>query len=169
MIILICIFNVKSILHKTSDIFWTVIANQLDREEKEREEKIANNEIVRGKDTVLVWNNLYEIGHFSDGKHLSIKTGDINDNILEKIYSYKVSKNKLYICSEEGYAVIDDNNFCKVFVTVPAVNFVNGYSEDEYGNRLYISRFVEDEHIMYLENYDDFSENERKMFNRLDG
>jgi hypothetical protein len=166
LLILICVLNIKPILNKASDTFWDVISNQLEKEEKEREEMTANHEIVRGKDTVLIWNNMYEIGHFSDGNHLSIQTENISDNILEKISKYKVRKKKLYIKSEEGYAVIDENNICRVFITVPADDFVNGYSEDEYGNRTYISRFIEDEHIIYLESYDDFSEDERKIFGK---
>ena len=67
-------------------------SNQLAKEESERMEKIENGEIVRGKGTILIWENMYVIGHYSDGERLSIETKDVNEAILKKLSSIKRKK-----------------------------------------------------------------------------
>lgn len=163
-------FSFKPLLNIASNSFWNFIAEELDKEEQARMEKIANGEIVAGKDTVLIWENKYEIGHFPNGNHLvTHRNGSIGllDVVLEKITNYKVKKEKLYIVSEEGYAVIDKNNLCKVYVTVPEDKFINGYTIDEQGNKSYISRYIENDNIQYLSGFDEFSENEQKLLKKL--
>ena len=159
--------SIKPILNYTSNAFWGFISNQLDKEETERMEKIENGEIVRGKDTILIWENMYVIGHYSDGNHLSIESKDVNETILKKVVKHRKKKEKLYIVSDEGYAVIDKNNQCRVFITVADEEFVNGYTEDADGNRTYISRKIESANIEYLSEYELFSEEEKDMFEKL--
>ena len=149
------------------NVFWDFLRNQFDKEETERIKKIENGELVRGKDTILIWENMYEIWHNYDGNNLSIYENKISHNILEKIEGYKVKKDKLYIVSKEGYAVIDKNNLCKVFITVPDEDFVNGYSIDEQGNKEYYTRYIENTHIQYLSKFDKYTDEEQEMFNKL--
>lgn len=163
----ILIFNLRPLPKITSDSFWNFIAEQFEKEEQERRQRIENGEIVAGKDTVLIWEDKYEIGHFYDGNHLEIYRNSLFDTVLKNVTAYKVKKEKLYIVSEEGYAVINKDNICTVYVTVPPNEFVNGYSLDKDGNRSYISRYIEDENIQYLSDFDEFSEEEQEMLNKL--
>ena len=158
---------IKPTMNYTSNIFWNFVGNQLDKEENKRLEAIENGEIVRGKDTVLVWKNMYVIGHYSDGNDLSIETKEIDGTILKKVVEYKKKNGKLYIVSDEEYAVIDKNNLCRVFITVDYEKFVNGYTEDADGNRTYISRKIECENIEYLSEYDNFSSKEKDLFKKM--
>ena len=73
----------------------------------------------------------------------------------------------IYIVSEEGYAIIGPDKLCRVFVTVEPDKFTNGYSIDKNGNRKYISRFIKDKHIRYLNKFDEFSKEERLAFEKI--
>ena len=110
---------------------------------------------------------MYVIGHYPDSDHLGIKTKEISDVILQKVLKHKVKKKKLYITSDEGYAVIDKNNLCRVYITIPEKEFVEEYSKDSQGNLIYRSRRIEDEHIQYLSDFDEFSEEEKAILNKL--
>ena len=75
---------------------------------------------------------------------------------------------KLYVLSDEGYAVIDKNNLCRVCVTVPDDEFVNGYTVDDAGNEIPISRYIENENVIYLKSYSEFTGEERKVFEKME-
>ena len=160
--------SIKPITNAVSDRFWGFVTKEWDKEEQERIRRVENGEIVRGKDTILIWENMYVIGHYPDSNHLGIKTKEVSDVILEKVLKHKVKKKKLYIVSGEGYAVIDKNNICRVYITIPDDEFVEEYSKDSQGNLLYRSRRIDDEHIKYLSDFYEFSEEELKIFYRLD-
>ena len=135
---------------------------------EERQKIIENGGIVAGKDTVKIWNDRYEILRHMEENHLSVHLGRYDDEtVLESIEKYDTRKGKLYIISKEGYAVIDENNICRVFVTVPPNEFVSGYTEDKYGNREYFSRKLESEYIVYLDEFEDFSKDEIDYFEKL--
>ena len=151
---------INSYIKKT---FVNIILTQMDKEEAQRQKRIENNEIVAGKDTALIWENTYEIWNHMGEKYISIETVEPTGVILKKITKYKKTKDKLYIVSEEGYAVIDKNKLCRVFVTVPDEEFVNGYSEDKEGNCTYFSRRIENKYIKYLSDFDEFSKEEKDM------
>lgn len=131
------------------------VCRQLDKEEEERQRKIANGEIVSGKDTVCIWGNMFEIGHYPSGNHLEIYTDGLRKPVLRKVTKHKAVKKKLYILSEEGYAVIDEDNLCRALVTAP---------EDESNCE---KRSDENEYIRYLSDFDEFSEDEQAVFNKL--
>ena len=97
----------------------------------------------------------------------SIETKESSGVILENIEDYRKLKNKLYITSEEGYAIVDKDKLCRVFVKVPGEEFVSGYSEDKEGNRTYISRRIENKYIKYLSSFEEFSEEEREILKLL--
>ena len=78
-----------------------------------------------------------------------------------------MKKDKLYILSDEGYVTVDENNFCKVFITVPKEEFTSGYSVDENGNKTYFYRLVEDGKIVYLPSFEKFTEEEQKVLNKM--
>ena len=170
--ILLCFISacsIKSVTNAMSDRFWGFVAEQMDKEEQKRAEKNANGEIVPGKDTVLIWKNMYEVWHNYDGDYLSIESKEIHDVVLKKVKKdkIKVKKKKLYIISEEGYAIIDENNLSRVYIAIPESEFVEEYSKDSQGNLLYRSRRIEDEHIQYLSDFSDYSIEEQKTLNSL--
>lgn len=168
MLIIALMLSIKPILKWSSDSFWNFVVTQFDKEEKERQQRVENGEIVRGNDTILIWENMYVIGHYYDSNHLNMEGNGVSNIILEKVKKHKVKKKKLYILSEEGYAIIDKSNICRVFITVPKEDFVNGYSTDNEGIQHPISRFVSDEHVQYLSSYDDFATEEKAVFEKME-
>ena len=166
-LIIASMLSIKQTLSWSSNAFWNFVATQFDKEEEERQQMVENGEIVRGKDTILIWENLYEICHYYDSNHLEITSNGISYDILEKVTKHKVKENKLYVLSEEGYAVVDKNNICRIFITVPEKDFVNGYSVDEQGNKHYYTRYIENEYVQYISQFNEYSEEEQKIFNKL--
>ena len=98
-LLLIC---VKPIVNFVGDLFWEFVAVQLDKEEQLRLQKIENDEIIRGKDTVLIWGNKFEIWNHGNEKRLSIETEGVSENILKKVTDFKVIDEQLYIVSDGG-------------------------------------------------------------------
>ncbi len=150
-----------------SGIFWDGVSKQLQAEEKEREENAARGEIIQGRDTIMIWNNIYELGHYYDGIHLDIQTDNDAGCLLEGVWKHKVINESLYIISDEGYAVINKDNVCKILLTVPDNEYVSGYNTDEDGSIHYISRYFDDERVQYLTEFDLFSETEQRCFKEL--
>ena len=166
--IIIALFSAKPIFEFSTNAFWNFVAEQFEKEEQERLEAIERGEIIIGKDTMLVWNNKYVLYHQAGNDTLCIHYEDGNEeSIIGKVTKYKKKKGLLYILSDEGYVVIDDNNLCRAHITIPKEEFVSGYYEDENGKRIYISRFIEDANIRYLVSFNDFSENEQKIFKKM--
>lgn len=167
-LIIALMLSVKPMLSWSSNFFREFVVSQFNKEEKERQQRVENGEIVRGKDTVLIWENMYVIGHYYDSNHLNMEVNGVSNIILEKVKKHKVKKKKLYILSEEGYAIIDKSNICRVFVTIPKEDFVNGYSIDNEGIKHPISRFVNDKHVQYLSSYDNFAMEEKEVFEKME-
>ena len=63
--------------------------------------------------------------------------------------------------------MLDENNQCRVFITVADEDFVKGYTEEAGGNRTYISRKIESTNIEYLSEYEFFSTEEKDMFENI--
>ena len=167
-VIITVLFSAKPILEFSTNAFWNFVAEQLEKEEQERLAAIERGEIIIGKDTMLVWNDKYVLYHQAGDDTLCIHYEDGNsESIIGKVTKYKKKKDVLYILSHEGYVVIDDDNLCRVHITIPKEEFVRGYGEDENGKRTYISQFIDDANIKYLESFNDFSENEQKMFEKM--
>ena len=58
-------------------------------------------------------------------------------------------------------------NRCKLYITVSPDEFISGYSIDDQGVKHEKSRFVNDEHIQYLSEYDDFTDEEKEIFEKM--
>ena len=167
-IIIIALFSAKPIFTFSTNIFWNFVAEQFEKEEQERLDAIERGEIIIGKDTMLVWNDKYVLYHQAGNDTLCIHYKDGNEeSIIGKVTQYKKKKGALYILSDEGYVVIDDNNLCRVHMTIPKEEFVSGYYEDNDGKRTYISRFINDTNIKYLDSFNAFSEDEQKIFENM--
>ncbi len=141
----------ESLKEKASDVFWGAISAQFEREEAARLKKIENHEVVRGRDTVAVWGKHYDIGKTISGNHLSVVIEDAEGVILDSVTHRDSKGGYYYVISEEGYAVIDKNDYCRVCLTV---------SEEERDK-------IESKYIEYLDSYEEFSEKERKYFDKL--
>lgn len=85
--------------------------------------------------------------------------------VLKNVTKHRRKGNYYYIKSDEGYAIVDiESEISRVFVTVPQNEFVKySGSVDENGEKIYRSRFIEDRHIVYLDSFEDFSENEKQI------
>lgn len=166
-VVMVMVFNVNNISKNISNIFWNVVGQQLDKEETKWKDYPYGRP---GKDTV------YWIG---DGKFQLLKSVDDRElcmydenkmlrTLLKDVVDYKVKEKLLYVISAEGYGIIDESeNICRLFIVVEDSQYISGWSEDEEGNRKYISRYLNDTHITYLKSYDEFSGNERAIFERM--
>ena len=144
----VSLLRIESVQNKATDVFWDVISYQWDSEEAVRQEKIKKHEVVRGKDTVYIWNNHYHILNHMGEKRFSIKIEDASGNLLRQVSAFDVNKGQFYVISEDGYSVIDKNNRCRVFLLT--------------GRNMIESKYIE-----YLSSYEDFSEKERKHFDKM--
>ncbi|MBQ7718790.1 MAG: hypothetical protein IJT38_05765 [Clostridia bacterium] len=124
--------------------------------------------IGRGRDTVLVWNDTYDIGHYVDGNHLFIwETKESYYKVLSNIKKHKVIWGKLYIVAEDGYAVIDKKDFCRIFLTTPDEEYVKKVGYDRTGNPIYVSKKVDNDLIEYIVDFTDYSDKEQKILKQL--
>lgn len=157
-IILIIAFNIKPIMRYTSEFFWDFVCEQLDKEEAERQKRIEAGLPIRGKDTALIWRDKYDICKSSNTKLLMIYIDGDEQVVLDKVKDFDVYNKTLYVLSDDGYAVIDNENNCRVFIFTPKEELE--YTSQHYGS-------IEDEHIKYLSSYEEFSKNEREIFEKL--
>lgn len=139
-------------------IFWNLIDLQFEKEEAEREKRIETGLPVRGKDTVLAWQDKYDICKSSSTKLLMIYIDGDTQVVLDKVKDFDIYKRTLYVLSDDGYAVIDNKNNCRVYIFTPKEELE--YSTQHYGS-------IDDEHIRYLSSYEEFSKSEREIFERL--
>ena len=111
-----------------------------------------------GKDTVcIVGNGKFSLLKTTEGVHLSMHTSEDNthtDALLAFVNNYKKKNNKLYVYSDEGYCVVDiKSNTAKVLITVEKQYFSNLVGENEA--------------VTYLSSYDEFSAEDKKVFEKL--
>ncbi len=139
-------------------IFWNLIDLQFEKEEAEREKRIKTRLPVRGKDTALIWRDKYDICKSSGTKLLRIYIDGDTQVVLDKVKDFDINKKTLYVLSDDGYAVIDNKNNCRVFIFKPKEELE--YSTQHYGS-------IDDEHIRYLSSYEEFSKSEREIFEKL--
>lgn len=166
-VIVIMSINFKSISTTVSDKLWGLLAEQFEKEEKAREESKYGG---IGKDTIIsLGDGKFSIGKFADDKVFVMYNEDKTiESLLRKVLKYRETKGKLYVISDEGYGIADgETNTCKLFVSVPPEQFTSGYTIDSEGVRHSISRFLSDEHVEYLNSYDEFSNEEQKVFEKM--
>ena len=167
-VIIVVLLSAKPLFEYTYNVVWNFIAEQFEKEEQERMVALERGEIITGKDTMLVWNNKYVLYHQDGDDTLCIHYDDGNEeDIIGNVTKYKKKRDTLYLISDEGYVTIDENNLCRVYISVPKDEFVRGYSEDENGKRTYISNFIVDENIEYLDSFNDFSTDEQGVFENM--
>ncbi len=125
-----------------------------------------------GRDTVLL---------FCEGKFQILRQGDENvlvvfqikksgvaDILLHNVNKYKTQNDVLYLTSEEGFGIIDATScICRLYITVPEEEYVSGYYVDKAGEKHTISRKIESDAVEYLESYDEFTIDERAVFDSM--
>lgn len=121
-----------------------------------------------GKDSVFIWQNgVFQIGHYSSGNHLEFHENNVIKTILKNVNSYETKDGKFYVVTQEGYAIIDKENIAKVFVLVPENEYINGYSINENGEKEPYSRRIDNVKIKYIMSFDEFTEMEQAILNKM--
>ena len=158
------------IREKAGNMLLNAIVRELDKEEAERLERIENHMVVIGRDTVKVWGDHYNIGKATNPYtieqegNLWIVIEDAEDVIFGGVTQFDDEDGKFYVISREGYAIVDSNDYCRVYITVPKEEFEMGYGTDKNGNKVYYHDYVESKYVKYLDSYDEFSKEEREFF-----
>ena len=147
-ILSVSLLTINPVREKMGQIIWNWVVHQLDKEEAERIEKMERHEVVRGKDTAYIWNKHYEVWSQSGDKYFGIETPETSGVLLLKAYLIDTYKEQFYVVAKDGYAVVDRNNLCKIFLLT---------NTDE----------VESKYIKYLTSYEEFSEEEQKHFSKM--
>ena len=147
-ILSVSLLTINPVREKMGQIIWNWVVHQLDKEEAERIEKMERHEVVRGKDTAYIWNKHYEVWSQSGDKYFGIETPETSDVLLLKAYLIDTYKEQFYVVAKDGYAVVDRNNLCRIFLLTDA---------DE----------VESKYIKYFTSYEEFSEEEQKHFSKM--
>lgn len=166
-------FNAETLVEKWMEFTYDkFIGPEWEKIEAENQKKIENGEPVAGKDTRLIWGKMYHIAKYYDGvkerEDLTFSTKEARGRVLNRIIGYKKENGKLYVYSEEGYAVIDNNNLCRVYMIIPPEVYANGDWTDMYGRRHSYSKVEDCDKIQYLSSYEEYSENERQSFRELE-
>ena len=124
------------------------LLDEMLQESAERKARIANGEdveMITGWDTFYEKDNLYYMSKvgLSNTKIFEIYENKSLQTILDRVEDYSVKKDGyVYIISYEGYAIIDDKNQCRVYITVPMDKFVEKkeYEISPEGERRFYSR-----------------------------
>ena len=116
-------------------------------------------------------NEKLETEKFHINHNLELQKADSAIIILENITKYEVIEDKVYMCSEDGYAVISENGTATIYI-----NNYNSEANTESnrdaeicrnGKRIVFSKRYNDPNIMYLENFEEFSDGDRKNFAKI--
>ena len=108
-----------------------------------------------GKDEVaIVGEGMYRVGYHQD-RYLLYLSHSI-DYLLRKGIHFKLENSNLYFYSEEGFAVVyAESNLCKLFIPDSAKR--NETTNDNPENKL----------IVYLDSFDEFTDYEQEMLNKV--
>lgn len=124
-----------------------------------------------GRDTMFIIN---------DGKYQVQKSGrddvllicfkdDTDSVILEDVRKYKTIKHDTYIYSDNGFAVVYEDNTCKLFLTYDEEEMEREYSIDENGVAHDFMRGIRRAYpdVKLLNSFDEFTEQEQKELLKL--
>ena len=161
--VIVCISSLIFVMIKfdiperATKLFWKKISFELSREGTERFAKACYD-----TDVLCLWEDgTFFISEYRGDKMLSIviTVGEYGNSELDKVFigvtEYKKKNGKFYVIADEGYAVIDKNNICRAFI----IEECESYRRDKY---------IEDDLVIYLETKDDFSKEERAIFDKMD-
>lgn len=140
-------------------VFWNLVDIRLEKEEAKREARSEAGLPVRGKDTMLIWRDKYDICKAAETIVLRAHTDSGAQVVLDNVRVFEVEKQTLYVRSDDGYAVIDDENCCRVYIATSKED--PEYSAQHYGS-------IDDTDIRHLNAYEEFSDSEKEVFARLE-
>lgn len=150
---IVLLLNIKPILQYVNHAIMQAISAKMDAEEEDRARRAAEGHIIEGRDTFAIWNDTYAIMRYSVPSLYYRYTpyGQYADYacLLENVTEYKTTKHNLYVWSDDGCAVVDENNLCRL------------YTEKD------TTDISDCEAIRCLSSFDEFSEEERKQLNKL--
>ena len=167
-VIIVMGINIKTISNSVSDRFWGFIAQQLEKEEQARQESPYPGSF--GKDTVIfMGDGKFCISNVVNEKQLIMYNENSPlDVLLSNITEYKKNKDILYVIGIEGFGIVDGKtNMCRLLITIPDEEYIDGYAIDVNGEKHYKSRYIDDPYVTYLSSYEEFTENERKIFDKM--
>lgn len=143
------------------------ISKAFDEFEEERQKAIENKEPFPGRDTKIIWGKMYDISDYSGNVILTILNKEIDEDVLGNIRNFEKVDGKLYIVSDDGYAVINEENVCRLYVTLTEEEFEKGYREDANGEKIPCKKHVDYEKIVYLNSFEEFFDSEQKILKKL--
>ena len=106
------------------------------------------------KDDVFVSkpNGKFNISKLVSGNILFVFTDGGNEDILDRVTDYKRSGDEVYVYSDDGYCIIDENNnTAEILLTLP-----------EYPHT------ISDPAVTYLKSFDDFPDKAKKIFKDME-
>ncbi|MBE7040660.1 MAG: hypothetical protein E7400_01690 [Ruminococcaceae bacterium] len=142
-LILLCAMIIMSITFIYRDTIGNQISIWIDnRLDYERTMDVGDkfNKVVWGDFTI-------QINHYKSGNKLEYVKNEEKTSLLETVKNYKILENKLYVVAGDGYAVVDENNIVKIYLTS--------------GNEFIL------DNVIYLTSLDDFEENEQRILKKL--
>ena len=150
---IVLLLNIKPILQYVNHAVIHAASAKMDAEDKDRKKRAAEGHIIEGRDTFAIWNDTYAIMRYSVPSLYYRYTpyGQYADYacLLENVTEYKTTKHNLYVWSDDGCAVVDENNLCRLYTEKDTTD-ISDY-----------------EAIRCLSSFDEFSEEERKQLNKL--
>lgn len=157
----VCVLLSGSLIYFSKDnienYLWRKIDNRLDYE---RSLKVGDNF------NKISWGDLsFQINHNKDGNNLEYVNAENEKKhiLLNNISSYKILNGYLYVKAPSGYAIIDGNNFCRIYTDC----FNDEQSNNHDSNKVHDSQMLKFEKIEYLSDFNEFDENEQKIFKKL--
>ena len=83
----IAAISVEIVIHAgdIENAFWNAIAKEFEKEQAEIDAKVARGEPFYGKDTIVIWDNMYELAKVNNDKVLCIQTKDVSNDIIGKV------------------------------------------------------------------------------------
>lgn len=139
------------------DYLWRKVDNRLNYERS----------LAVGDDfNKISWGDLsFQINHDKAGNNLEY-VSDANEEkyiLLNDISSYKISNEHLYVKAPCGCAVIDENNFCRIYTDSFSDEQPNNPESYEFSD----SQMLKFEKIEYLSDFNEFDEAEQKIFKKM--
>ena len=87
--------------------------------------------------------------------------------LLDDVKNCKIKNKKLFVIAKQGYAVIDKENYVQIFILFHEEGMKDEFSVYIKGVERLYSICYKDRHIKYLNSFDEFSEKDKKIFDKM--
>lgn len=128
-----------------------------------------NRELETGSYNVVDWTDgTFQINQLLGDRYLEMpKKEDYKVILLTDVQDYKIKNKKLFIIAKQGYAVIDKENNAQIFISFHEEGMKEEGSVYFKGVERLYSICYKDKHIKYLNSFDEFSEKDKKIFDKM--